>query len=192
MKSCDPIVTRDGLMTTDVGTENLFQEFFGGRYTLDENMPRTAWVKECTRLLDHLERYVDANVITDNHHRRDIDLAFWSLRQALNEKVSRESSLVANLVWLILVLLGDRPRHGDRTRVNHPSHFSLRRFRTVWYSQSPKQKAELIYFEFACWRQDQDVPPELLAFLRTSHEKYQRRGKHAELFVDPPEPMEAF
>ncbi len=102
------------------------------------------WRQYCRRLIRELERYIRANVVPDHAHAEQIEIALNVLRDAV-DAAGREASLVAALARLCLLLIGDLPKHWRRAAVNRPEYFMLDRHRTVHYSQSPAQKADLIY-----------------------------------------------
>ena len=102
------------------------------------------WRGYCTRLFDHLQRYVETNLVTDALHREQIQHALQSLKGAVRQP-EREALLVTGLVRLCFLLLGDAPNHWRKKVVNRPDYFALDRFRSIHYAQSPEQRARMIW-----------------------------------------------
>ena len=127
-------------------------------------------------------KYVDANVVTDQSHYERIHAAIDELNKAIGVRVD-EVRLIAALFKLCLVLLGGVPNHWDKKSINQPKYYLLDHFRTLHYSQSAKQKSELIYqrFIFPLWTSKSNTE-EAHLLLGTYHE-HNRRKQHSK-FVD--------
>ena len=106
---------------------------------------KSHWRRICKRLLDHLERYLKANVTTsDRKHIERIQAVFGDIRQSVRLSTPEPSSFV-HMVRLCLLLLGGEPGHWGRRAINHSTHYRLDALRSVTYSQTPKQKANAIW-----------------------------------------------
>lgn len=103
------------------------------------------WVKEARRLTRHLRRYVQSNAQTSNDHLREMLACLDKMGESFKNPRTREPELFSAAVELCVLLLGARPNHWDRRSVNHSKHFRLDRYRTLTYSQTPEQKAALLY-----------------------------------------------
>lgn len=101
------------------------------------------WKNYCKKLIEHLEKYVSANVVTDRFHREAIERSTNKMKEAVDSN-SREPLLVAGLFELCLLLLGGVPNHWNRERINRPEYFLLNEFRSLHYSHSHEQKARMV------------------------------------------------
>lgn len=171
-----------------------FLSFLFGKWSthLPQEISLKSWKKYCKKLIDHLDQYISANVVTDLPHQKAIDAALEKGKRAVTSSNAREPMLVASLAELCFLLLGDRPNHWNRRRVNRPEHFMLDTFRTVNYSRSPKQRANWIikqYFERRLTEERQlaAVKPgykgeaeKIHRLLDKYYDRYDRPKKHAE------------
>lgn len=138
------------LVTIPIEVEYFFSFMFGkqsthglaGHYSIGE------WNRLCKRLMEHLEKYIAANVETDRAHLRMIKQRLDSMEKALTPRArhSREPLLLRALSELILLLLGDMPDHWDKKTVNRPEYYRLDHRRRLQYYQSRQQKINLILF----------------------------------------------
>src|SRR2546425_12881779 len=82
----------------------------GGTHGLAGWHTIVSWRRLCHRLVEHLERYVRANVVTDRIHHAAFEEAIEGLRRAVDApEGERESELVTSFAYLCLLLLGDKP-----------------------------------------------------------------------------------
>jgi hypothetical protein len=106
------------------------------------------WRQYCKKLMDNLERYVTANVLTDKQHWRQITENLASLKSSLRLPAdTREPYLVSGLVGLCLLLLGGLPDHWAKKRVGARHHFPLDQCRSLHYTQSASQRHHMIRTE---------------------------------------------
>ncbi len=169
-------------MVNEVRIDDEVQYFLGflfgsGHWHMPEFIRESSWKRYCQKMVGHLERYVRANVNTDADHKEKIATVLNKLKDAAKEGLGREQLLVAGLVELCLLLMGEMPLHDQKKRVGHPYHFQLDQFRSLGYSQSPRQKAELIYQRCILPRIDDDKEAGRLDDLYWVHV---RKGRHAE------------
>jgi len=125
-----------------------FASFLGKRTArgLTEWRPKRYWKELYLHLTDSLEHYINANIVPDKPHRKDLAAALKHLRQAIEiSEPQREAELVTSFAALCLLLLGDRPDHRHRSVVNRPKHYLLADYRSVHYSQTPAQVASTIF-----------------------------------------------
>ena len=130
--------------------EHFFSDLFGKQSThgLADSVSKETWKAYRTKLVTHLQRYIEANVpFSDNSHRREAEFAFGRLQAALRSQ--QDHLVVIGLIRICMVLMGGRPNHWHLRRVNNQKHFVLDRYRSVSITQSPKQKARLILDKFA-------------------------------------------
>jgi len=104
-----------------------------------------SWRKRFGRVINHLEEYIEFNVVTDVAHTNELQDAIGRLREANSARGPNSDRLViAELVRLCLTLLGEMPNHWFDRRVVGNDCFSLNKVRSIHYSQSDAQKVELI------------------------------------------------
>lgn len=106
----------------------------------------TRWRQLGRRLVSSLEKFLDTNVETDSLHQEQLSVQIRLMREALDEKVGREREprLVMALVKICLLLMGSEPEHFFRRVVNRPEHYLLNEYRTVCFTQTGRQKVNLI------------------------------------------------
>ncbi len=128
--------------------EFFFKSLLGGNTSYGHAGTVTSkyWIKDCRRLIEELEKYIEANVNTDKNHLNEIRYQIVVMKGTLRGKSSldREPILITALAKLCLLLLGDRPKHLRKKRVNKPEFYILQNVRTLQYHQTPKQKAIVI------------------------------------------------
>jgi hypothetical protein len=132
-------------------------------------------------LVEHLERYVRANVVTDGGHHSALEQAIRGLRHAVDApEGERESELVTSFADLCLLLLGDRPDHWwRRGSVNHPKYFLLSQHRSVHYSQTPAQVARVIRTRYVSPKMKGS--PDVASEVKSLHSAYWRhRRRHSD------------
>jgi len=177
----DPLRDRVAL---PIEVEHFLTNVLGRSLHGTTGFPRTReWRGYCTRLFDHLQRYVDTNLVTDATHRDHVQHTLRSLKDAVRKQQAREALLVTGLVRLCLLLLGDFPNHWQKKVVNRPEYFALDRFRTVHYSQSPEQRAKLIwrtaiYPRIEKARRSGPDDPDAERW-NSLYDRLDRRGRHA-------------
>src|SRR6266487_4374854 len=112
--------TKNGIdppIDAELDVEHILSFMFGKQSThglagtLDDQQ---TWKRYCKKLTNHLGKYIEANVITDRDHQQRLQDMLSQLKQAVREPTgNREPLLVASLVQLCLLLLGDIPNHWD-------------------------------------------------------------------------------
>lgn len=141
-----------------------------------------SWRRLCRRLIEHLERYVRANVVTDRIHHAALEEAIEGLRRAVDApEGERESELVTSFAYLCLLLLGDKPDHWERRgSVNRPEYYLLSQHRSVHYSQTPAQIARMIWTQcvYPKWMANRESAE--LKKLDSTYWSHRRRHRDAE------------
>jgi hypothetical protein len=103
------------------------------------------WRRALRRVLADLDKYLDENVTTDEMHRFMLATGLWAASEALKEE-DFWPGYTEGLTRFALSLLGDYPDHRkQRLHGKRKSHYSLRRFRSVVYSQTPEQKVKTLF-----------------------------------------------
>lgn len=98
------------------------------------------WRRTLQKVIDELDRYVEANVDTDDLHGLMIASGLYAASEALKEE-EFWPGYAEGITRLALLLLGDYPDQRRRKRGRKPDGFyDLSRFRSVHYHQSPAQK----------------------------------------------------
>ena len=149
---------------------------------------RSIWIKTLKRLFKHFEKYVEANFLSDTLHEHQLHNSLVKLKGSIKPGAS-EVEITAILFELCFLLLGNIPDHWRKKTINRPEYFVLDRFRTLHYSQSPKQKAELIiktYIEPELTRNDkrgENAESIWLKYLRF-HNKQHRHAEFVRWFKE--------
>lgn len=138
-------MNQNDIVTIPIEVENFLSLVLGKQSThgLSGHHSRNIWRKYLRKLITHFEKHVRTNVITDNSHNQQLIFVIAQFKNSIDSK-AEEAVLITSLFRLCFLLLGDMPNHWRKKIVNRPEHFMLDRFRSVHYSQSPKQKADLI------------------------------------------------
>ena len=94
------------------------------------------------RVLVDLERYLDANVSTDEAHRFMLETGLWAASESLKDD-DFWPGYAEGITRFALLLLGDYPDHrAQRLRGKSSGHYKLSRCRSVSYRQSHEQKLQ--------------------------------------------------
>ena len=135
----------ENYVTIPMDVETFLSFVFGNQsiHGLTGHHPRSVWKKYLKKLIIHLEKCIQTNVVTDNIHHEQILYAIDNFKKALASPVG-ETQIVANLFKLCFLLMGDTPDNYRKKVVNRPENYMLNKFRSACYTQSPKQKADLI------------------------------------------------
>jgi hypothetical protein len=98
------------------------------------------WKNVLQDVLIELDRYIAANVDTDEFHR----MALTSGLVGANEALKQEDfwpGYVEGITRLALILLGDYPDHRRRKKGRKDEeHYKLNRLRSLQYGQTPEQR----------------------------------------------------
>ena len=149
---------------------------------------RSIWIKTLKRLFKHFQKSVEANFLSDTLHEHQLHNSLVKLKGSIKPGAS-EVEITAILFELCFLLLGNIPDHWRKKTINRPEYFVLDRFRTLHYSQSPKQKAELIiktYIEPELTRNDkrgENAESIWLKYLRF-HNKQHRHAEFVSWFKE--------
>jgi len=149
------------------------------------NTRRTIWLKYLHRVAAHLCRYFAENIVTDKKHEDSLISALDKLQKSIKAN-SPEPEIECALIELCLLLLGRMPNHYRKRKFSQRSDFQLDRFRTIHYSQSYRQRAELIvatFIEPNLSKQNREgdlAEKEWLQYLR----KYKKYGRFKEFVLE--------
>lgn len=103
------------------------------------------WKRTLRRVLAELERYLDANVTTDEPHRYMLQTGLWAAAESLKER-DFWPGYAEGITRFALLLLGDYPDHRARRLHGKSSrHYDLDRCRSVSFRQSHRQKLETLF-----------------------------------------------
>ncbi len=106
---------------------------------------RGEWRQALRRVLTDLDRYLDENVATDEMHRFMLATGLWAASESLKEE-DFWPGYVEGITRFALTLLGDYPDHrNQRLHGKRKTHYSLRRFRSLVYAQTPEQKVKTLF-----------------------------------------------
>jgi len=123
---------------------------FGGTSREASASTRTPaeWRRTFGRVLVEIERYLDANVNTDELHYFLLMTCIWAGLESLKEDefIIGYAEAVTRLAFL---LMGDYPDHRRRkTGVKRADHYELKRHRSVAFSQNQHQKLNALNAAF--------------------------------------------
>ena len=154
--------TSSELSPTPHGMRIQLERLFGtrSREAQMESRSDSEWRRTFERVLSELERYIDENVNTDQVHYAMLLSGPAAARRSLEEDENFWPGYVEGLTRTLFLLLGDYPDHRDM----HPghrkrSHYALRRYRTVGWQQTPKQKLNTLLDFHELGAADLRVPP---------------------------------
>jgi hypothetical protein len=103
------------------------------------------WRRALRRVLADLDWYLDENVTTDEMHRFMLATGLWAAGEALKEE-DFWPGYAEGITRFALTLLGDYPDHRkQRLHGKRKGHYSLKRFRSLVYSQTPEQKVKTLF-----------------------------------------------
>lgn len=102
------------------------------------------WKATLRRVLHELDRYVSANVDTDELHSFIIASGFCAADKSLKEE-DFWPGYAEGLTRVVLALLGDYPDHRRRkSGAKSAYHYSLHLYRSVHYNQSTEQRFQTL------------------------------------------------
>jgi hypothetical protein len=103
------------------------------------------WKRTLKRVLVDLERYLDANVATDEAHRFMLESGIWASSESLKDD-DFWPGYAEGITRFALLLVGDYPDHRtQRLRGRSSGHYKLSRCRSVSYRQSHEQKLQSLF-----------------------------------------------
>jgi len=115
---------------------------FGAESSEARRTGRTAteWKVTLRKVLHELDRYIQANVDTDELHAFMIASGLFAADESLKEEDFWPGYL-EGMTRVVLCLLGDYPDHRRRKRgAKAKDHYSVRLHRTLQYCQDPEQR----------------------------------------------------
>jgi hypothetical protein len=105
-----------------------------------DNRSPAQWKRTLRRVLSEMDRYIKANVETDDVH---LSFLYSGLAAAYESLKDRDfwPGYVEGMTRLALILMGDYPDHRKRKGGRRQEdHYQLARCRTIRYIQTPNQK----------------------------------------------------
>ena len=104
------------------------------------------WKKTLRSLLDELEAYIDANIVTDSLHRMMIYYGLYSADKSLEED-NFWPGFIEGIMRISFLLIGDYPDHRMRRGGRKKnSHYKLNRCRSIVYTQNYEQQRDTLLF----------------------------------------------
>jgi hypothetical protein len=105
-----------------------------------ERQTSAQWRHTLLRVLQELDRYVAANIVTDQLHMLMLHSGLYAAHESLNEE-DFWPGYAEGITRVALVLMGDYPDHRRRKKGRKQGdHYSLSRERSVRYVQTWSQK----------------------------------------------------
>ena len=120
---------------------------FGTESSHAKRMPKTnaQWRKTLFAILEEIQRYIDANVDTDEFHRAVLYSGLFGARESLKQE-DFWPGYVEGITRVTLALLGDYPDHTRRKSGRKDADFyKLNLNRTVQWSQDPEQRFRTLF-----------------------------------------------
>ena len=103
------------------------------------------WVQLFKKINDDLYHYIETNIDTDFIHFSEIMKSLFQADNSLSEDFFWPN-YINGLIRIILLLIGDIPDHFARKGGRkEKDHYSLKRTRSISYSNNSDQKNQLIY-----------------------------------------------
>lgn len=133
-----PAETYDGRRAMQIQLARLF----GSRSKQASSDTRTAaqWRKTLKAVLHEIDRYVAANVDTDELHRCMLSTGLAASEESLKQE-DFWTGYAEGITRLALVLLGDYPDHRKRKPGRkREDYYRLNRARSVQWAQTPEQR----------------------------------------------------
>jgi len=129
--------------------ETLLFSLFGKAYYHKDsgNMAIFDWKKRLIKIISSIEKGIKYNVNSDTYHK---DKLYLFCEKAKNEITKSNNINQINtetiycLVTIIFYLFGDMPNNTNLKITNKINHWKFDENRTLYYTQSPTQKANLI------------------------------------------------
>ncbi|MHB1958137.1 MAG: hypothetical protein ACYCO5_03800 [Acidobacteriaceae bacterium] len=114
------------------------------RYAKADKRTAAEWRKTLKAVLGEMERYVAANVDTDDFHKFTLLSGLWGASEALKEE-DFWPGYVEGITRVGLILLGDYPDHRKRKLGRKlADHYKLDLERTVQWTQTPEQRLSVL------------------------------------------------
>ncbi len=139
----------NGEIYVDLDFETLLSSLFGkANYHGDSrSMTISDWKKRLIKIISSIEKGIKYNVNSDTFHKDKLNLFCEKAKDEINRsrninQINTET--IYCLVTIIFYLLGDMPNNWDLKITNKINHWKLDEKRTLHYTQSPTQKANLI------------------------------------------------
>lgn len=137
-------------ISLDYDFESLLSTLFGkeknhGIVSAENN---TSWAKHICRIFELIEKSINQNIVfSNNYQKSEISHVLSEVKVKISEKKSINSinqDTITGMSKIIFNLIGKMPDNWERKVINHPNHWRLDRYRTIYYSQTNRQKANLI------------------------------------------------
>lgn len=119
---------------------------FGGKSPEARSKARTPaqWRRTFKKVLRELDRYIAANVDTDEMHHSILLSGLAAADESLKEE-DFWPGYVEGITRVALILLGDYPDHRNRTTGRRQDdHYQLNRFRSIQWVQTPAQRLQTL------------------------------------------------
>jgi hypothetical protein len=142
-------------------TQVQLARLFGSASVEASQQTRTAsqWKRTLRKVLHELDRYVTANVDTDELHSLIIASGLFAADESLKTE-DFWPGYVEGLTRVILALLGDYPDHRRRKRgAKSSDHYSLQRCRSLQYGQNSDQRFRTLLAAGAVGLEGLSKPP---------------------------------
>lgn len=105
------------------------------------------WKGRLMKIIGSIENGIRYNVDSDEFHKEKLNLFCEIARKEIkncNDINQINTKTIYCLVNIIFYLMGDMPDNWDLKSTNKINHWKLDNNRTLYYMQTPKQKANLI------------------------------------------------
>src|SRR5260370_32538828 len=110
-----------------------------------ENRSDKQWKRTLLNVLQELDRYLAANVETDEVHRLMLHSGLYAAHMSLEEQ-DFWTGYVEGITRLALILMGDYPDHRKRKGGGKKKEFyQLNRLRSLTYNSSPSQRVNVLF-----------------------------------------------
>lgn len=128
--------------------ETLLSHLFGKNYHGDSgSLTISDWKKRLIKIINSIEKGIKYNVNSDTFHKDKLNLFCETAKDEINKSISINqinTDTIRCLVRIIFYLLGDMPDNWNLKITNKLHHWKLDENRTLYYTQSPTQKVNLI------------------------------------------------
>ena len=133
----------------NIDIENLLSSLFGKvNYHGDTGIMTTSvWKQRLIKIIGSIEKSILYNVNSDTFHKDKLNLYCEKAKDEIKKSTNinqLNTETIYCLVKIIFYLLGDMPDNWDLKTTNKINHWKLDEYRTLYYTQSQEQKANLI------------------------------------------------
>ena len=134
----------------DINFEHLLSNLFGksNYHSITGHYKSTTWAKYICKIFDAIEKSIDQNIaFSDNYQKSEFSRICTDTKSKIqaNQNInSINHDTILGMSKIIFNLMGKMPDNWDRKVVNHPNHWRIDRHRTINYSQTTRQRANLI------------------------------------------------